>query len=231
MKKLFLTSSILILSISPCIAIADQLSINKIEKAGRNFNIDLLQTLALSDNHYDVALSQYRLAICYMNSKSKDDAKFALAKAITELELLLDTDEKNVEALALLSLVYGMAIGISPSLGAEYGPKAERSIAKAKMISPYNPRVNLVTGIHEYFTPKEFGGSQQAALGSLDDAIAYYVNDKDSGYYWGLAEAHVWRGLVQMKLGERGKALGEWRTALSIEPDMYWATELLKKNQ
>jgi len=231
MKKLLLSSGVLIFCIAPSITFANQATINDIENAGRNLNINVLQTLVQSEDFYDAALAQYRLAISYSNTNNMDKAKVALTKAMTQLETLVNKEENNVEALALLSLVYGTQIGFSPIKGADYGPKAGRSIAKAKAIAPHNPRVNLVAGINDYFTPTMFGGSKLSALEELNNAISNYAGDEGSGYYWGLAEAYVWRGLVQIELGEGQKALDDWKAALNIEPDFYWASALLKKNQ
>lgn len=231
MKKLLLTSGVFICCINPVITLADQTTINDIEDAGRSLNINVLQTLVQSENLYDAALAQYRLAISYSSTNNIDEAQVALTKAIAQLETLINKETNNAEALALLSLVYGTQVGFSPMKSADYGPKAGRIIAKAKAIAPHNPRVNLVAGINDYFTPTMFGGSKTSALEELDNAIANYAKDEDSGCHWGFAEAYVWRGLIQIELGERQKALDDWKTALNIEPDFYWASALLKKNQ
>ncbi len=231
MKNILLTFGAVVCCLGSVVVLADQSNINDIENAGFRGDVKTLQALVQSEHLYDAALAHYRLAIAYKGRNEINEAKQALTKSTTQLETLVNKDPSNAEAWALLSLVYGTQIGVAPELAGEYGPKAGRSIAKAKVLAPENPRVNLVEGINDYFTPTMFGGSKLSALDALDSAAANYVGDKDSGYHWGVAETHVWRGLVQMELGDRDKALSDWRTAIAIEPNYYWANALLKKNQ
>ncbi len=231
MKKLLLTFSTFTFFIGSINALADQGTINDIEDAARRLDINILQTLGQSEDLYDAALAQYRLAISYSNTNNIDEAKAVLTKAMSQLETLVKEKPNDAEAWALLGLVYGTQAGFTPIKAAKYGPKAGNSIAKAKTLAPNNPRVNLVAGINKYFTPAIFGGSKISAINALNNAIANYVGDEASGYHWGHAEAYVWRGLVQMELGEHQKALSDWQAAIAIQPDYYWASSLLKKNQ
>ncbi|MFL0801470.1 MAG: tetratricopeptide repeat protein [Agarilytica sp.] len=231
MKNILLTFGAVVCCLGSAVVLADQSNINDIEDAGLRGDAKTLQDLVKSEDLYDAALAQYRLAIIYKGSNGLNEAKQALTKSMEQLETLVQKEPSNAEAWALLSLVYGTQVGVSPELSGEYGPKAGRSISKAKAIAPENPRVSLVAGINDYFTPTMFGGSKISALDALDRAASNYAGDKDSGYHWGVAETYVWRGLVRMELGDREKALNDWRAAIAIEPNYYWANALLKKNQ
>ena len=231
MKRLLPITSALAFSFSSMFSMADQTTISAIEDAGRRLDIKTLQALTQCEDMYDAALAQYRIAISHSLRANNDAAKDALNKAMTTLEVLTNKEPTSAETWALLGHVYGTQIGLLPEKGAYYGRKAGRSIAKAKGISPDNPRVNMVAGVNNYFTPTMFGGSKKLAVKALDKAIADYAEDKSSGYHWGLAEAYVWRGVAQMELGETDKALNDWRSAIAIEPDFYWARSLLEKNQ
>ncbi len=231
MKNFLLTFGAVVCCLGSAATLADQSNINEIEDAGLRGDVKTLKGLVQSEDSYDAALAQYRLATIYKGGNDINEAKQALTKAMEQLESLVNEEPNNAEGWALLSLVYGTQIGVSPMQGAKYGPKAGRSIAKAKALAPENPRVSLVAGINDYFTPTMFGGSKISALKELDSAAENYAGDKESGYHWGVAETYVWRGLVQMELGEREKALNDWRAAIAIAPNYYWANALLKKNQ
>ncbi|GAA6153688.1 tetratricopeptide repeat protein [Pseudoteredinibacter isoporae] len=228
MKKHILATIISVFSIS---VLADQATINDIEDAARQLDTDRLEALSHSPDTYDSALAHYRLAISYNLKADNDAAEDALDTAMESMEALTESEPNNAEAWALLSHIYGTKIGFNPMKGMYYGPKAGKSLAKAKALAPENPRVNLVSGVSDYFSPAVFGGSKTSAIKSLSTAIHQYTSDQSSGYHWGLAEAYVWRGLAQMELGESGKALNDWRSAVAIEPDYHWANSLIQKHQ
>lgn len=231
MKKQILATVIGIFSLHSMSVLADQATINDIEDAARQLDTNRLETLTQSADAYDRALANYRLAISYNLKADNDAAENALDQAMDGMEKLTEAEPENVEAWALLGHIYGTKIGFNPMKGMYYGPKAGKSIAKAKELAPENPRVNLVSGVSDYFSPAIFGGSKTSAIKSLSAAINQYADDQSSGYHWGLAEAYVWRGLAQMELGESGKALNDWRAAVAIEPDFHWANSLIEKHQ
>ncbi len=231
MKKQIISAVIGIISLHSVNLFADQATINDIEEAARQLDISSLQQLSDSSDAYDSALANYRLAISHNVKADNKAANAALDKAMEIMEGLTDAEPNNPEAWALLGHIYGTKIGFNPLKGMLYGPKAGRSIEKAKDLAPQNPRVNLISGVSDYFSPAMFGGSKTSAIKSLSQAISQYAGDDNSGYHWGLAEAYVWRGLAQMELGESAKALNDWRAAVAIEPNYYWASSLIKKHQ
>lgn len=231
MKKKILNTVISVISVYSVNLFADQATINDIEDAARALDLSSLQQLSHSPEAYDSALANYRLAISHNVKGDNEAANNALDKAMTTMESLSDAEPDNAEAWALLGHIYGTKIGFNPLKGMLYGPKAGRCIAKAKELAPNNPRVNLISGVSDYFSPAIFGGSKTTAIKSLNVAINQYSTDDNSGYHWGLAEAYVWRGLAQMDLGESAKALNDWRAAVAIEPNYYWASSLIKKHQ
>ncbi|WP_299774487.1 hypothetical protein [uncultured Pseudoteredinibacter sp.] len=231
MKKQILATVIGIFSLNSMSILADQATINDIEAAARALDTVSLQELSQSSDSYDSALANYRLAVSFNVKADSEAANAALDQAMETMEGLTAEEPENPEAWALLGHIYGTKIGFNPMKGMYYGPKAGKSIAKAKELAPENPRVNLVSGVSDYFTPTLFGGSKTTAIKSLSSAINQYADDSDSGYHWGLAEAYVWRGLAQMELGESNKALNDWRAAVAIQPNFYWASTLIEKHQ
>jgi len=211
-------------------AFADQIQIDNIESASRNLDIETLQELSQTTQGYDEALANYRLAISLQLSDKPDAAIEAIKASQRELEKLSRSQPENAEVWALLAQTYGYHIPLQPMRAAFYGPKAHLSLERAVALAPENLRVNLVKGISELNTPTMFGGSDTTALKSLSKAIEVFESSDPAEYNWGHAEAYVWRGLAQIELGNTEEALADWQAAVDIEPDYYWAKNLLKKN-
>lgn len=212
-------------------AFADQASIDLIEQAYLQMDITTLETLSHDPDAYDSALANYRLAIRLNIDSELKKATVALGKAEATLEALVKEEPGNAEAWALLGHSYGTHINFASSQTLFYFPKALHSIKRAKELAPENPRVNLVAGVNDYFTPSMFGGSKAIAVTHLDIAIDQYALDASSGYDWGLADAYIWRGLAQLDLGNTQSAIGDWRAAIALEPSNQWANTLLEKHQ
>lgn len=211
-------------------AFAGQAEIDSIESASRNMDIKALEQLSQTEQGYDQALANYRLAISLQLSDKPDAAIKAIKASQRTLEKLSKSESENAEVWALLAQAYGYHIPLQPMRAAFYGPKAHLSLERAIDLAPDNLRVNLVKGISELNTPTMFGGNDTAALKSLNKAVAVFESSDLEGYNWGLAEAYVWRGLTQIELGNTDKALADWQAAVDIEPDYYWAKNLMKKN-
>lgn len=230
MKRWMIAMTFSALSLCNYHAMAEQSTIDRIESAAQQLDISTLQNLSANNNRYDAVLAQYRLAISYNFNDQPEKAEATLDEAISKLQALTEQEADNAEAWALLSRLYATKIAFSPMSGVYYGPKAGSSISKARKLAPDNPRVHLIAGVNDYYTPAVFGGSKSAALQALNNAIKHYASDRDSGYHWGLAETYVWRGIVQMELNYPEKARDDWREALAIAPQYGWARMLLNKN-
>jgi len=224
--KLVLTSSLL-LSVN---AQADQQTITAIENASMTLNLSELVSIKKNSQGYDQALANYRLGLNYSFVQQQEKAIAALATATEQLTQLVKIDSQDSESWALLAQVYGLRIAYQPMKGVEFGPKSATALTQAKNISPNNPRVLLVQGVSKYNTPAMFGGSKHAALKALSSAIEQYANDQHSEFHWGHAEAYTWRGLTQLELGNKDKALADWAKAVEISPNYGWAKSLLSKN-
>lgn len=233
MKKLLITTSLIGLLSLP--VIAAQPEVNQIEQATATMNLTELQRLTQSTQGYDQALAHYRLGLSQNIMGQRDNAKQQLAKAQAALTSLIEQAEQSSEAdetlgeyYALLGQVYGYQTVLHPVKSAYYGFKAQQTLAKAKALAPQSPRVYLVDGIGAYNTPSMFGGSKSKALADMTRAIALYAeDDKQSGYYWGLAEAHTWQGLAYSDLQQVEKAKQSWQHALAVNPNYGWAKMLL----
>ncbi|MCL1138034.1 hypothetical protein [Shewanella pneumatophori] len=227
MKTLFFTAS-LALSSALSSQLANAESIENIDAAANQMDVNTLKSYSQQGADYQQAYANYRLAITANIVGQPTLAVSALEDAKTTLENLTSTSS-TADSLALLSSVYGMLIAFDNGKAATYGPKAGKALAQAKQLEPNNPRITLVEAISAFNTPTMYGGSMQRAADLASQAIELYANPCDN-ICWGHAEAYTWRGLAKQNLGDLEGAIADWNTALTVESDYAWAQFLLQQN-
>ncbi|MDO3388693.1 tetratricopeptide repeat protein [Gilvimarinus sp. SDUM040013] len=207
-----------------------QSDIDAIEDAYLGGQPAALVNLIDSTQGYDRFLAKYRLGMMYSFSQQSDQAKATFASLISGLEEHLVANPNDSEALVLLAYTCGYSITLDPAKATSYGQKSYQALAKAETLAPNNPRVYLVKGILQYNTPAAYGGSKDIAKQALEQALALYPNDVNSGYYWGHDEANIWLGLTLLELGDKTSALTHFQAAATLEPNNGWAKYLLSSN-
>ena len=229
----FLKSLTMIL-VATSVLSAGALSIESIEHASVRNDLGALIALRneadATTTPFTTAFLEYRIGVSANALSDTKTAKRSLKSSTKILKQLLDEKPDSLEALTLLSNVYGMTIGVSPIKAVFLGPKAERLIERAYEIAPHNAQVLLVRGISAYNTPSMFGGSKTKALDWLDQAIKSYESSPSNGE-WGAAEAYVWRALTLDAMERRSDAIADLNEALEREPDYAWALFILGNMQ
>jgi len=176
---------------------------------------------------YDWAYLNWRMSQLLRDVDNKRRKKL-LKEAQAQLDLVLEADVESAEAHALRGSVIGDRIegGLS---GALLGPRAGSSLEKAMELAPDNPRVVLQQGISSHFTPKTFGGGEEAALEELRRAVVLFEQQpEDQGWpNWGMVDALAWLGIVLAERGEAEEARALYERALSMQPRNAWIRSLL----
>jgi tetratricopeptide (TPR) repeat protein len=133
------------------------------------------------------------------------------------------------ETYALLGSVNGLMIGENNALGATLGSRIDALQAQGRALDPDNPRVWLLKGIGDFFTPEAFGGGAEAALRSLERAAEFFEADDPTPPEprWGRVDVHVWLGQVHAARGEKEKAREEYQRVLALEPRHAWVRDVL----
>jgi tetratricopeptide (TPR) repeat protein len=133
------------------------------------------------------------------------------------------------ETYALLGSVYGLMIGESPALGATLGARIGDLQQEALALEPENPRVWLLKGIGQLYTPAAFGGGADVALASLERAARAFEADapEPPAPRWGKADVHAWLGQVHAARGDTAAARAAYERALEIEPGHAWVRDVL----
>jgi len=105
---------------------------------------------------------------------SKKDAIADKAKAlIDKAEGIVGKDNSETDVIrAMIATVY---MTVDPqSRYMTYGPQITQYLEKSKSLDAANPRPVLVQAENTFYTPKQFGGGQDAAKPMLDKASALY---------------------------------------------------------
>jgi hypothetical protein len=138
---------------------------------------------------------------------------------------------KDAELGALLGLIYGLQIRISPIKGMWLGSDADEVLESAAAAEPNNPRPRLAIGINLLYKPGRFGGGADKALGQLQKANELYsalaARNNTDGACWGGDDATLALARAKLKLGERVAAIALVESVLARSPERKSAQRLL----
>ncbi|PQJ34543.1 hypothetical protein BSZ35_07990 [Salinibacter sp. 10B] len=179
--------------------------------------------------HYYVGLADYRMFNLFPEEDEKQREQ-VLKDAISHLKRATTIDAKMADAWALLTGCYGQMMGMHPMQSMSLGPKSDDAMTKAKTLAPKNPRVWIISGTQDYFTPSMFGGDKERALTKFKKAaqLARQESINDSLHpSWGHAEAYAWIGVAHMNADRPEQARAAFQKALDINPDYGWVKSVL----
>lgn len=179
--------------------------------------------------HYYAALADYRIQNL-MPQDAEDKREPILDDAIDHLKQATTLDSTMADAWALLSSCYGQRLGLDPMRAMSLGPKADETLAKAKELAPENPRVWIVSGTSDFFTPSMFGGDKERALENFQKAARLAEQetvDDPLRPNWGHAEAYAWIGYAHKEAGRTEQSRQAFDTALEINPNYGWVKHSL----
>jgi tetratricopeptide (TPR) repeat protein len=185
------------------------------------------ETTALA--HYYVGLADFRMLNQFPND-AEDRRKQVLTDAIGHLKRATTIDATLADAWALLAGCYGQMMGMDPMKGMSLGPKSSTAMEKAKDLAPKNPRVWIISGTQDYFTPSMFGGDKERALKKFKKAARLAEQESVDDPLmpsWGHAEAYTWIGVAQMNAERYKKARTAFERALALNPDYGWVKHVL----
>ena len=179
--------------------------------------------------HYYVGLANYRM-VNQLPEDAEKRRKHVLEDAVSHLKRATNIDAKMADAWALLAGCYGQMMGLNPMQGMSLGPKSNDAMEKAKNLEPKNPRVWIISGTQDYFTPSMFGGDKERALSKFKKAARLAKQESIEDPLmpsWGHAEAYTWIGIAQMNAERYAKARSAFEKALALNPDYGWVKEVL----
>jgi tetratricopeptide (TPR) repeat protein len=179
--------------------------------------------------HYYAALADVRMVNLFPDD-AEAKRKQVLQDGISHLKRAVDLDAELADAWALLAGCYGRMMGINPMRGMSLGPKSDKAMEKAKTLAPENPRVWIVSGTQDFYTPSMFGGDKERALEKFKKAARLAEQETVDDPLmpdWGHAEAHAWIGIAHMNAERYDQARTAFETALAINPNYGWVASTL----
>jgi hypothetical protein len=175
-----------------------------------------------------LGLAAYRAADLKLLKRDEDAAAAVLKTAADVLETQLKKG-RDAELGALLALIYGQQIRISPLKGMWLGSDADEALEAAIAAEPNNPRPHLAAGLNVLYKPSGFGGGANKAVSQLQRAVALYAAAKPAadGACWGADDAALALARAKLKLGDRVAAIALVESVLARTPDRRPAQRLL----
>jgi tetratricopeptide (TPR) repeat protein len=149
-------------------------------------------------------------------------ANSAMESALAALNTAVKLDEHHAESHALLGTIYGMKIDGNVLRGLRFGPRVQKHQKQALEFGAENPRVRYLLGTGQFHLAKSTT-SQREALSTLLAAEQLFVAEakrpaKPMEPRWGHASCLTFIGRTYEMLGERTKAEGYFRQALTRQP-------------
>ena len=188
---------------------------------------------------YYIGLTEFGVAniLLAQGKRREAEASDNLKKAVEHLQIasrdIADGEEGNLaaaEIYALLSIVYGRQISLSPLKGIYLGPKSKNILKKAEKLAPENPRVVLSSAIGYLKTPRLVGGNDKKAMEGFRHAAELFASEEATDPMhpgWGHSDAYIWMGIAYRDWKDRDAARAAFEKALEIDPDNRWAREML----
>ena len=190
-----------------------------VEAAFRRLDMPALQHMiddALAQSSLDpmaaavLGLAAYREAML-LERNAQGSAAQSLITEVTDRIDPIRAKTSDEDVTAIMSMLYGLEIAISPVRGFYLGRKVQRIFDAAQTGGRQNPRLRLAQGLSLLYRPKLFGGGPQNAIPDLDAAIAGFDPrlPTESSICWGLADA-------MLALARARIALREWPLAITL---------------
>ena len=143
--------------------------------------------------YYDLGRTDSYLADVRERQRATKAAQQAIDSAIESTRHSIDLNATFADAHALLAELYGKKIGYGGWFtGMRMGPKAEAETQKALESDPNDPRIYIVIGRRQLYSPRMFGGDIEKAIESFRKATIVDPHC-DEGFVW-LAIAYSKKG-------------------------------------
>ena len=177
---------------------------------------------------YYLALCEYRLAVLFV--AAPDEKTECINRTIEHLKKAIELEDNFSDAHALLASAYGQKLGLKPHLGMALGPETKRVLEKSKRLDGNNPRVVLIDGISDYYTPAVFGGDKQRAISKMELALELFAKEEIRDPFqpsWGHDEACAQLGIMRQEAGDIEGAREAFVKALEVNPNNGWVKSQL----
>ena len=168
----------------------------------------------------------------YLTSNQMDEAEKYNTEGQKYLEKAMAADPSFGELYALYAISLGYEIAFHMEKAMTLGIQISEYYSKAFEKEPENPRINLLKGVSDLYTPEAYGGGPDVAMESLNKSIIFFEKEKCEDPVkpsWGKEEAYTFLGMAYKQKKEYDKAKELLEKALEINPSFSLAAMELKK--
>ena len=177
---------------------------------------------------YYLALCEYRLATLF--AATPGEQAECINQTIEHLKEAIELEDNFSDAYALLASAYGQKLSLKPHLGMALGPETKRVLEKSKRLDGNNPRVVLIDGMSDYYTPTMFGGDKKRAISKMEQALELFAKEEIRDPFqpsWGYDEACAHLGIMRQEDGDIEGAREAFVKALDVNPNNGWVKSQL----
>ena len=161
-----------------------------------------------------------------------DEATQHLTEAQKHLEKAMELKPSWGEPYALYASLLGFEIALDWNKAMTLSSEIYEFFGKAFDLEPNNPRINLMKGSSDLYTPEEYGGGPNVAIGTLSKAVKLFEEENIKNPLepsWGKEEALTFLGMAYMQKGDNDKAREFYLKALEVNPEFGLAKDNLEQ--
>jgi hypothetical protein len=180
-----------------------------------------------------LGLAAYRESILLKRNSHGSEAQSLISMVADSIDPIR-AKTRDPEVTAILSMLYGLQIELSPVRGFYLGRKVQEILDSAQTVGIPSPRLRLAQGLSVLYRPKLFGGGPQNAIAILDGAIASLDPrlSTESRICWGLTDAMLALARARIALHERPIAISLVDDATALDPEnpmAHWMRNELRR--
>ncbi len=175
---------------------------------------------------FERAIAMYGLLNNTMANRDEDTFDEKYDETTDFLKEVIEKNPKAGEPKAVLSSIYGLAMGYSPMKGMFLGGKSSSLMESAMELNPESPMVQKLYAGSKLYTPPMFGGSVEKALAAYERSVALYELGETENN-WMYLDTLVGLSMAYSKTDQPDKAKATLEKAIAIEPEYGWAKSIL----
>jgi tetratricopeptide (TPR) repeat protein len=168
--------------------------------------------------HYYIALADEYISHTFSSDMKKQEQY--IDKGIEHLELCIKSKKEFSEAYIMLASLYGLKMIFAQNQAISLSSKISAALKRAEKLEPDNPRLYLISGRSDFYTPEIFGGGYKKAKEKLEKSLllfSQYKIKKNIYPNWGYEEAYSYLGQIAVREEQYEQASDYYAKALEID--------------
>ena len=184
---------------------------------------------------YYAGWTRWSLAAAQLQANQKDDALASLNRSVEDLQKALALLPDNAEFHSQLASTLVSLAATDQTKMAQIIPEMNKHRKRALELAPASPRVVMMDAAMIFYTPAQYGGSQEKGIERWLEAIRLFDAERVEDAVqpdWGRALSYGWLAnlYLQMSPPRTAEAKEMANHALALRPDFWFVkTQVLPK--